>query len=70
MEKAGIAKTFRQWHILSGKVILCTSEFTAAISKQTTEAARKVQNADEFHRHTQVTMHSNLKAINNQEVVP
>jgi len=54
---------------LSGKVILCTSKFTTAISKQTTEAARKVWNADELHRHTQVTMHSNLKAINNQKVV-
>lgn len=55
---------------LSGKVILCTSKFIAVISKQTIEAARKVWNADEFHRHTQVTMHRNLKAIGNQEVVP
>lgn len=55
---------------LSGTVILCTSKFTAAVSKQTTEGARKVWNADEFHRHTQVTTHSNLKAINHQEVVP
>lgn len=55
---------------LPGKVILCTSEFTATISKQTTEVARKVWNADEFHWHTQVTRHSSLKAINNQEVFP
>lgn len=67
--EAVIAKTFRQYHIF-GKVISCTSKFAAAISKQTAEAARKVWNADEFHRHTQLTIHSNLKAINNQEVVP
>lgn len=51
---------------LSGKVIL----WTAAISNQTTVADREVWDADEFHRHTQVTMHSNLKDINNQDAVP